>query len=124
MANPSPGAKAHPEHTIELTRGGRQVRVELGGKTIADTRDAITLREATYPPVFYIPMKDVDRDSLVASEFTTTCPFKGEARYWSITAGSTTSENAVWAYDRPYDEVADIAGHVAFYPNKVTIRVA
>lgn len=124
MANPSPGAKAHPEHTITLDREGRHVTVRFAGRTIADTTNAITLREAGYPPVLYVPLSDVAMKALASTDHRTHCPFKGDARYWTIKLDGKNAENAVWAYDRPYDEVAEIAGHAAFYPDKVEIAVA
>lgn len=123
MANPSPGLKAHPEHKVTLEHEGQHVRVGFAGETIADTNDAITVREADYEPVLYIPLADVSRRHLVPSAHRTHCPFKGEARYWNLTGGERNAENAAWAYDRPFDEVAEIAGHVAFYPDRVTITV-
>lgn len=123
MSNPSPGAKSHPEHTIAITREGRRVAVQFAGKTVADTMNALTLDEVGYSPVLYIPLGDVATEFLTPSDHHTRCPFKGEARYWSIVAEGKTAENAVWGYDTPYDEVGEIAGHVAFYPDKVDITV-
>lgn len=123
MTNPSPGAKAHPEHTIALHRQHRRVTIAFAGETVADTTDAVTLEEAGYPPVLYIPLGDVARRFLEPSDHRTRCPFKGEARYWTLVAAGSRSENAVWGYDAPYDEVAAIAGHVAFYPERVEISV-
>ena len=86
---------------------------------IADTRDALTLREASYPPVQYIPRKDVDMAALARSATTTYCPYKGEAAYFSIPAGGERSVDAIWTYEAPYDAVAEIKDHLAFYPDRI-----
>lgn len=108
-----------PDHpiTIEPTKG--RVVVTVAGKVIADSAAALTLREATYPPVQYIPMKDVDASLLVATSHSTYCPYKGDCSYYSIPAGGAKTENAVWSYKTPYEAVAQIKDHVAFYPNRV-----
>ncbi len=108
-----------PDHpiTIEPTQG--RVVVTVAGKVVADSASALTLREASYPPVQYIPMKDVDRSLLVATSHSTYCPYKGDCSYYSIPAGGAKTENAVWSYKTPYEAVAQIKDHVAFYPNRV-----
>jgi uncharacterized protein (DUF427 family) len=86
---------------------------------IADTRNALTLREAAYPPVQYIPIEDVDSSHLERTEHATYCPYKGDCSYYSVVAGGQKSVNAVWSYEAPYPAVAQIKGHVAFYPERV-----
>ncbi len=108
-----------PDHPITIERNQGRVVVTLGGQVIADTREAITLREAAYPPVQYIPRKDVDMAALARSDATTYCPYKGEAAYFSIPAGAEQSVNAIWTYEAPYDAVAEIKDHLAFYPDRV-----
>jgi uncharacterized protein (DUF427 family) len=93
--------------------------VTVGGKVIADTSDALTLREASYPAVQYIPRRDVDMAALARSEHTTYCPYKGDASYYSIPAGGDRSRNAVWTYETPFEAMAQIKDHVAFYPDRV-----
>lgn len=93
--------------------------VTLAGKVIADSGDALTLREANYPPVQYIPSKDVDMGALTKSVTHTNCPYKGEASYFSIPAGGERSVDAIWTYEAPYDAVADIENYLAFYPDRV-----
>jgi uncharacterized protein (DUF427 family) len=95
--------------------------VQAAGITIARSRDALELSESGYPPVIYVPRQDVTFDMLEASDKTTYCPFKGRARYWSIHVDDAFIENAVWGYDQPYDEVASIQDHVAFYLDKVDV---
>jgi uncharacterized protein (DUF427 family) len=108
-----------PDHPITVTRNSRRVVVTLGGKTIADTRDALTLQEASYPAVQYIPRKDVDMTLLARTDHATYCPYKGEASYFSIPSGGERSVNAIWTYEAAYPSVAEIQDHLAFYPDRV-----
>jgi uncharacterized protein (DUF427 family) len=108
-----------PDHPISIEPSRSRVVVKVGGKIIADTRDALTLREASYPPVQYIPRRDVDMAALTRSEHTTYCPYKGDASYYSIPAGGDRSHNAVWTYETPFEAMAQIKDYVAFYPDRV-----
>ena len=108
-----------PDHPISIEANPSRVVVEVGGKIIADTCNALTLREASYPAVQYIPRRDVDMAALVRSEHTTYCPYKGDASYYSISAGGERSLNAVWTYETPFEAMAQIKDYVAFYPDRV-----
>ncbi|WP_207004001.1 DUF427 domain-containing protein [Trinickia mobilis] len=108
-----------PDHPITIERNTSRVVVTLAGNVIADTRDALTLSEAAYPPVFYIPRKDVDMKLLERSAHATYCPYKGDCAYFSIPSGGERSVNAVWTYENPYEAVAAIKDHLAFYPDRV-----
>ena len=108
-----------PDHPISIEKNPKRVVVTIAGKTVADSRDALTLREAAYPGVQYIPRKDVDMALLQRTEHTSYCPYKGDASYYSIPAGGERAVNAVWTYESAYDSVAQITGHVAFYPDRV-----
>jgi uncharacterized protein (DUF427 family) len=108
-----------PDHPITIRTNPSQVIVSLKGRVIANTRDALTLREADYPAVQYIPMKDVDISLLERSDHSTYCPYKGECAYYSIALDGERSVNAVWTYEAPYAAVAAIKDHVAFYPDRV-----
>jgi uncharacterized protein (DUF427 family) len=108
-----------PAHPISVAANPSRVVVKAGGRTIADTRDALTLREASYPAVQYIPRRDVDMAALMRSEHTTYCPYKGVASYYSIPVGGDRSLNAVWTYENPFEAMAQIKDYVAFYPNRV-----
>jgi uncharacterized protein (DUF427 family) len=108
-----------PDHPITIDPSGSRVIVRLGAHVIADSRSALTLREAKYPPVLYVPRDDVTMHLLERSETTTYCPYKGDASYFSIPAGGTQSVDAIWTYEAPYEAVAPIKGHVAFYPDRV-----
>src|ERR1700679_3036208 len=107
------------DHPIAIEANPARVVVRVGGITIADTKAALTLREASYPAVQYIPRRDVDMAALTRSEHTTYCPYKGDASYYGIPAGGDRSRNAVWTYETPFEAVAQIEDHVAFYPDRV-----
>src|SRR5258708_35136339 len=111
--NSGPGYKKYPDHRITTKPAGVRVRVKLDGEVIADTRDAIKLEEGDYPVVYYIPRKDVKMDRLVRSKHQTVCPFKGTASYYSLKNGA---ENAVWTYEKPYDEMSAIKERLPFHP--------
>ena len=108
-----------PDHPISIEANPSRVVVKVGGQIIADTRDALTLREASYPPIQYIPRRDVDMAALTRSEHTTYCPYKGDASYYSIPAGGDRSRNAVWTYETPFEAMAQIKDYVAFYSDRV-----
>jgi uncharacterized protein (DUF427 family) len=108
-----------PDHPIVVTRNAARVRVIFAGQTIADTTHALTLAEASYKPVQYIPRADVKMDLLTPTSHASHCPYKGDASYFSIEASGHNSENAVWSYERPFPAMAEIAGYLAFYPNRV-----
>lgn len=106
-------------HPIAIEANPQRVVVTIGGRIVADTRDALTVREASYPPVQYIPRKDIDMALLERTHHATYCPYKGDCAYYSIPVGGERSVNAAWTYEDPYDSVAEIKGHIAFYPNRV-----
>ena len=108
-----------PDHPISIERNLARVVVSVAGRVIADTRSALTLREATYPPVQYIPGEDVDFSQLERTDHVTYCPYKGDCNYYSVSEGGKKSVNAVWSYDNPFPAVSQIKGHVAFYPERV-----
>ncbi len=108
-----------PDHPITIEKPPQRVRVTVAGKTVADSRDALTLREASYPAVQYIPRKDVDFSLLERTAHGSYCPYKGDASYFSVVPGGERSVNAVWSYETPYPSVAQIKEHVAFYPTRV-----
>src|SRR5881398_1712845 len=108
-----------PDHPISIERNPARVVVSVAGHVVADTRNALTLREADYPPVQYIPREDVDFTQLEQTDHGTYCPYKGDCSYYSIPAGGKKSVNAVWIYEDPYPAVAQIKEHVAFYPDRV-----
>jgi uncharacterized protein (DUF427 family) len=108
-----------PDHPITIIPHPKRVIVSVAGKLVADSRDALILREATYPAVTYIPRKDVNMALLLRTDHGTYCPYKGDCSYYSIPAGGERSANAVWTYETPYEAVAEIKDYVAFYPDRV-----
>ena len=108
-----------PDHPITVEPTKARVVVKAGGRVIADSRNALTLQEASYPPVQYIPREDVDFNVLERTAHDTYCPYKGEASYYGLRTGDELAENVVWTYETPYDAVAQIKDHLAFYPNRV-----
>jgi len=108
-----------PDHPITIEPNLKWVVVSVAGRVIARTREALTLREASYPAVQYIPRRDVDMSLLERTDHATYCPYKGDCAYYSIPIGGERSTNAVWTYEAPYAAVAEMKDHVAFYPDRV-----
>jgi len=114
-----------PDHPITIMPTKGRVTVVVNGKRVADTRDALTLKEAAYPSVQYIPRKDVDQTQLQRTSHQTYCPYKGDCAYYSIPSGGERGINAVWTYEAPYSSVSSIREYLAFYPDRVeAIEVA
>ena len=107
------------DHPITIQPTLDRVIVKVGGEVIADSTRALTLREAKYAPVQYIPRGDVKMDRLVRTQHHTHCPYKGDASYFTVKAGGKAAENAVWSYEQPFDAVGEIVEHLAFYPDRV-----
>jgi len=110
-----------PDHPITIEKNSNRVVVTLGGQVLADTCNALTLREAKYPAVQYIPRVDVDMARLIRTEHMTYCPFKGDCSYYSLPGGDERGINAVWTYEAPFPAVEAIRDHLAFYPDRVEI---
>ena len=108
-----------PDHPITVERNPNRVVISVAGHVIADTRDALTLRESTYPAVQYVPRKDVDMALLKRTDHATYCPYNRDCAYFNIPVGGERSINAVWTYEEPYAAVAAIKDHLAFYPDRV-----
>jgi len=111
-----------PDHPITIEPDTGRVKVMAGDQVIADTTDALVLREASYPAVFYVPRKDANMALLTRSDHMTYCPYKGDASYFSLPAEVDKAENAIWTYEAPYEAVAGIKDHLAFYTDRVTIE--
>jgi uncharacterized protein (DUF427 family) len=111
-----------PDHPITIARHSGRVVVRFSGEIMADTRNALELKEASYKPVFYIPRADAMMDKYEASDRRTHCPYKGDASYFHLKSNGTRGDNAVWSYEAPFPAMKEIEGYVAFYPDKVTIE--
>ena len=112
-----------PDHPITVGKNPDRVVVKAGDQVIADTRDALSLQEASYPAVQYIPREDVDLTLLERTDHQTYCPYKGDASYYSVLPAGAGGVNAVWTYEQPYGAVADIREYLAFYPDRVSIEI-
>jgi uncharacterized protein (DUF427 family) len=108
-----------PDHPISIAASSNRVRVLFDGQVVAETARALTLTEAGYAPVQYVPRADAAMALLTPTRHSTHCPYKGDASYFTIQVGGKTSENAVWSYEKPYPAVAAIEGYLAFYPKRV-----
>jgi uncharacterized protein (DUF427 family) len=102
-----------PKITIRQAPGTWVVRA--GGAVLGESDAALELTEGDYPPVIYFPRGDIAMAFLDATDHATTCPWKGDASYFSIVTKSTTIKNAAWSYETPKPEVARIKDHLAFY---------
>lgn len=117
--NESPGFARHPEYRVDLVREGGRVRIGFNGLTVADSADAVTVKETGHQPVLYFPREDVRTDLLTPTEHRTHCPFKGQASYWTLAVGDRSAENVAWSYETPYDETMGLRGLVAFYADRM-----
>ncbi|MBR0952684.1 DUF427 domain-containing protein [Bradyrhizobium canariense] len=111
-----------PDHPITITLNPRRVRVTAGDIVIAETTKALTLKEAKYPAVQYVPRQDANMALLERTDRVTHCPYKGDASYYSVKADGKTLDNAIWTYETPFPAMTEISGHLAFYPDKVKIE--
>ncbi|GJE61408.1 DUF427 domain-containing protein [Methylobacterium trifolii] len=108
-----------PDHPIAIAPHPGRVRIVLDGVAVADTQRALSLREASYPAVLYVPRADADLTAFVRSQRTSHCPYKGDAGYFDLVVNGTRRPDAVWSYEDPYPAVAAIKDHLAFYPDRV-----
>ena len=108
-----------PDHPITISPAQGKMRVTVAGRIVAESAQALRLEEKGHPPVYYLPRNDTDMSLLVRTKHDTYCPYKGDCTYYSIPTGGSKSENAVWTYEKPYEAVASIKEHLAFYPSRV-----
>lgn len=108
-----------PDHPIAIEPSPERVTVTVGGRVVADSVRALRLREADYPPVRYVPRADVDLPALRRTDTITHCPYKGDASYWGVPDADGRVVDVAWSYEVPFPAVAAIAGHLAFYPDRV-----
>lgn len=122
IANPAPGFQRNPGKVITVEPYDGTVIVRAGETIIASSTRAKVLTEAPYPSVLYIPFADIDFTQFRKTDLSTHCPYKGDASYWSVLPAADNGKDAMWAYEQPFDEMADIRDHGAFYPSKVSIE--
>lgn len=120
-SNPAPGFEKHPEHEVKAKLFKGSVTIKADGVEIGSSNQTVLVTESNHAPIYYLPIDDIKNEHLVDSNHVTRCPFKGKARYWNVRVGNHEIDNAVWGYETPYDEVLELAGLVAFFPNKVEI---
>jgi uncharacterized protein (DUF427 family) len=123
MSSTKPRLTPGPDHPITIAPTGQRVVVRAGGRVIAYTDRALTLEEANYGPVQYLPLDAVDAGVLRRTDHETYCPYKGDASYYTVTTPEGDLENVIWTYQQPFEAVAEVAGHVAFYADRVEITV-
>ena len=109
----------YPDYRVDLVPGVEPIRISFAGAVIVDTTRPLYVRETKHDEAIYFAREDVHFEYLERTEHSSFCPFKGEASYWSLRVGEASSENAVWSYEDPFDEVAGIKDYVAFYPDRV-----
>jgi len=119
--NAAPGFASHPGYTISISPNPGRLSVKYGGKTIAESDQALVLHEGSYQAVYYVPRNDVDMAQLMRTDHRTHCPFKGEASYWTLSGAGNEDVNAAWSYETPFDEMLEIKDFIAFDRNKVEI---
>jgi len=122
LANPAPGFQRNPGKVITVEPYRGTVTVRAGDAVIARSARARVLSEPPYAPAFYIPFDDIDFGKLAKTSHSTHCPYKGDASYWSVPSAGEGGENAMWAYEAPFDEMVEIRNHGAFYTSKVTVE--
>ncbi|MBW4960494.1 DUF427 domain-containing protein [Sulfitobacter sp. CW3] len=100
---------------IKILKADGTWTVRAGGAVLAETKDALELREGDRDAVIYIPRGDIAMAFLDKTDKTTHCPHKGDATYYSVVTKSRTLQNVAWSYEDPSDQAAEIKGHLAFY---------
>ncbi len=106
--------------TIRQAKGTWVIRA--GGAVLGESKNALELTEADFPPVIYFPREDIGMAFLDASERSSHCPYKGDARYYSIVGSDGVLKDAAWSYEAPIETTAEIAGHLAFYTDRVAVE--
>ena len=124
MSSTKPQLIPGPDHPITVSPTEGHVVVRVGDQVIAESDNALTLEEASYPPVQYVPIGDVDPAVLKATDHETYCPYKGNASYYTVSTPAGELDNAVWTYRQPFDAVGEIADHAAFYPDRIEVSVS
>lgn len=122
VENPAREVRGDPTRPISVEPFNGIVTVHLSDVMLGSSAEALVLREADYPPVFYIPFGDIYFEFLQRSATSTHCPFKGDASYWSASPAAGGTADVMWAYEQPNNDVLAIKNHGAFYPDKVRIE--
>lgn len=111
-----------PDHPVTVKQNDADIRILANGEVVAESHAALTVLEKGHKPVLYLPPQDVRRDLLQQTSHSTHCPYKGDATYWTVTAGGVAIENAAWSYDDPSPQVAQLKGYFAFHTERVDVQ--
>jgi uncharacterized protein (DUF427 family) len=111
------GRQPGGDHPITIEPAHERVVVRIGNIILAESSNALILREAHYPPVLYIPREEILMDELVSTKTSTHCPYKGDASYFSVR--DVGDREVAWSYEDPFPAMEAIRGHLAFYPDRV-----
>ena len=122
-SNPAPGFSSHPGHSVEISEADGNVGIKIGNELIAQTSDALVLKEGSYADAYYLPKSILPESMLKPSDHKTYCPFKGEASYYHLSHNGQVHENAIWSYTAPFDEALKIKDHIAIYPNVAKVAI-
>ena len=117
--NSGPGYAKHPDYRIDIEPTGKSVRIEIDGQVIVDSNNALLMLEQNHQPVYYFPHSDVDMTRFQRTDYSTHCPFKEDASYWTLTVAERVLENVMWSYETPCDEVAEVKEYVSFYRDRM-----
>ena len=120
-ANSAPGFAKNPNHFVKISPFSGQVLVKFRGEIIADSCNALSVQERGYNVVYYVPRGDVRMELAQRTDLSTTCPYKGDASYYTFIIGDARAVDAAWSYESPYDEVLSIKEYLAFYLNRVDV---
>ena len=110
-------------HRITISPTDLHVEVAVGGETVAESQHPVLLEETGLPTRYYLPRQDVRTELLRPTSTETTCPFKGQASYWSVVVGEKVHDNIVWTYEEPIPSAEPITGLVSFYNERVELSV-
>ncbi|MBW2267604.1 MAG: DUF427 domain-containing protein [Deltaproteobacteria bacterium] len=108
----------YPDYEVALDSNPARVRVTFHGEVVVDSSRTLVVRETGHTAVVYFPREDVRFEWLERSDNETFCPFKGEASYWNLRVREHSEANAVWSYEDPFEQVAGLAGYLAFLPDR------
>jgi uncharacterized protein (DUF427 family) len=113
----------NPGHTVTITPADLHVEVRVDDELVAATDHPVLLEETGLPTRYYMPRDDVRMDLFRATNFTTQCPFKGQASYWTLQVGDAIHDGIMWSYEDPIPNAEGITGLLCFYNDRVELTV-
>ena len=111
-----------PDYRVDLKPSRERLRIRFEGQLLAESTSTLLVNETKHVPVVYFPREDIHFEHLERTAHSTFCPFKGEASYWTLRANGRVEENAVWSYEAPFGEVAELKDYLAFYPDHIELE--